>query len=78
MKKLVLVFAIVATASLVTSCARRQARIEAEQEAIASEEQSPAAGEAAIVNVVEGTAEGVVGDSLITDTVVGISVTPVE
>ncbi len=77
MKKLVLAFAIIATASLVTSCARRQARIEAEQQEIAAEE-GQAEPEAAIVNVVEGTAEGVVGDSLVTDTVVGISVTPVE
>lgn len=69
MKKLILVVAVIATASLV-SCAGKKA-----QETAIEEANQP---EAVNVEVVEATAEGIVGDSLVTDTVVGVAVTPAE
>lgn len=73
MKKLVLVFAVIATASLVSSCAKRQARIEAEEQAIESAEGTPVNVEAVVL-----TADTVIDGTLITDTAVVVGVTPAE
>ena len=71
MKKLIYVFAVIATVAF-ASCAQRAAKIEAEEEAAATE------GTAVNVEVVEATGEAIVGDSLVTDNDVGIIATPVE
>ena len=70
MKKLVYVFAAIAMVAF-ASCAQRAARIEAEEEAAEGTE-------AVNVEVVEGTGIAVEGDSIVTDTVVGIIATPAE
>ena len=70
MKKLVYVFAVIATVAF-ASCAQRAARIEAEEEAAAT-------NDAVNVEVVEATGAEIVGDSLVTDTVVGVAVVPAE
>ena len=70
MKKLIYVFAAIVTVAF-ASCAQRAAKIEAEEEAAAIEEPVN-------VEVVEATGAAIEGDTLVTDTVVGVAVVPAE
>ena len=69
MKKLVYVFAAIVTVAF-ASCAQKAAKIEAE-EAAATEEPVN-------IEVVEATGAAIEGDTLVTDTVVGVAVVPAE
>ena len=69
MKKLVYVFAAVVMAGAFATCAQRAANVAAEE---------AAEGDAVNVEVVEATGIAVEGDSIVTDTVVGVIATPAE